>query len=197
VATRADYRGQLNNKLVGLEDEGYGDFEFTDTELNTYLEFSVARLFPAVYKVVALEDQSLTSYGTIYAGYVSTTYADRVFAVEDSTELDFITGWKVGGGGTRIQGIDTVLHDAVNLYYTDAWALPDDDVTDLGLGDIYTPLVVLGALIEALESRHDTGVRGEPPPTGTHYETQLIDRLQPRYERLKEDLAMSLPGVVL
>lgn len=198
MATRSDYRGQLNNKIVGLEDEGYGDFEFTDTELNTYLEFSVARMFPAVYKVVALSDQAITAYGTGYLGYVSTNFASRVFSVEDATELEAVTGWKVGGGGSRIQGLDTVLlRNGVNIYYTDAYVMPDDDATDLALADIYSPLVVLGALIEALESRHDTGVRGEPPPTGQHYETQLLDRLTPRYEKLKDDLAMSLPGVIL
>jgi hypothetical protein len=195
MATRADYRSKLNNKILGLEDEGYGDFEYTDTELNTFLEFSVSRLFPAVYKRVAADAVEPTSYGTSFYGYVTHANADRVFLVEDSTELTPITGWRMSSG--RILGLDTSLATSVILHYIDAFELPEDDVTDAEIPAIYTPLVVLGALIEALESRHDTGIRGEPPPTGQHYETQLIDRLQPRYDRLKEELSMALPGVVL
>lgn len=195
MANREDYRDQLKNKIVGLEDEGYGDFEFTDIELNTYLEFSVARLFPAVYKKTALSSQAPTQYGTQLLGSIATTFADRVFMVETADEFEIVTGWSVRP--TKIIGLDVSVATTYNLYYTDAFAMPGDDTTDLGLAAMFAPLVVLGALIEALESRHDTGVRGEPPPTGTHYETQLIDRLIPRYEKLKEDLAMGLPGVLL
>lgn len=195
MATRLTYRNQLKNKLLGLEDEGYGDFEFTDPELDTYLEFAVARLYPAVYKKVVLSSQSAVQYGTQQLGSVTTTFADRVFMVETADEFEIITGWSVRA--TKIIGLDVSVATSYNLYYTDAYAMPADDVTDLGLAAVFSPLVVLGALIEALESRHDTGVRGEPPPTGTHYETQLIDRLVPRYEKLKEDLAMGLPGILL
>ena len=195
MATRDVYRSKLNNKIVGLEDEGYGDFEFTDPELNTYLELAIARLYPAVYRRVATAAVAPTSYGTQHFGYVTTAFADRVFLVEDSVELEPISGWKVRSG--RIIGLNTTATTSVVLHYHDAYDLPADDITDVGIAAVYTPLIVLGALIEALESRHDTGVRGEPQPTGTHYETQLIDRLIPRYEKLKDELAMALPGVTL
>lgn len=68
-------------------------------------------------------------------------------------------------------------------------------MTDAGIPAIYTPLVVLGALVEALESRHDTGVR--PDPTSGHGEMSVVDRLTSRYERLKDDLAMSLPVITV
>lgn len=195
MATREDYRLDLKDKLLGVEDEGYGDFEYTDLELNTYLEMAVARLYPAVYKRVSIDDQSVTGYGNRYRGYVDTDYADRVFLVEEATELEPVLGWQARPG--RIVGIDTGLVDTVNLYYHDAYTLPNDDVTDAGIPAMFTPLVVLGALVEALESRHDTGIRGDEFPQGNHSETQLIDRLSQRYAVLKEELAMALPGVIV
>lgn len=193
MATRADYRADLSDKLLGIEDEGYGDFEFSSTELDTYLELAVARLYPAVHQRVSADEQSVTSYGTRSMGYVDITNAERVFMVEDSTEMTPITGWGVRPG--RIINIDTCQSTTVNLYYHDAYTLPADDVTDAGIPALYTPLVVLGALIEALESRHDTGIRGDEQPHGFHSETQLIDRLVSRYTVLKDELAMGLPGV--
>lgn len=195
MSTRADYRSDLNDKLLGLEDEGYGDFEFQNSELDTFLELAIARLYPAVHKKVALEAQTPTGYGENDFGYVETDFADRIFLVEDTTELEAILGWGIRPG--KIIAIDTVDFPTVNLYYTDAYTLPAADATDAGIAEIYRPLIVLGALIEALESRHDTGVRGEPPPTGTHHEVSLIDRLMRRYDQLKEDLAMSLPAVTV
>lgn len=193
MATREDYRLDLKDKLLGIEDEGYGDFEYTDLELNTYLELAVARLYPAVYKRLSVADQAVTTYGTRRLGYVDSDYADRVFMVEETTELEPVLGWNVRPG--RIVGIDTTLASTVTLYYHDAYTLPSDDVTDAGVPAVYTPLVVLGALVEALESRHDTGIRGDEQPHGYHSETQLIDRLSTRYSVLKEELAMGLPVV--
>lgn len=195
MATREDYRLDLKDKILGLEDEGYGDFEYSDPEYNTYLELAVARLYPAVYKRVSMDDQSVTAYGTKGQGYVTCQMSDRVFLVEDSTELEAVTGWQIRPG--RVVGVCPTDHPTVNVYYHDAYTLPNDDVTDAEIPALFTPLIVLGALVEALESRHDTGVRGDPQPHGYHSETQLIDRLVNRYTLLKEEVAMSLPGVVL
>lgn len=195
MATRLDYRNNLKDKLLGLEDEGYGDFEYTDLELDTYLELAVARLYPSVFQRVALSDQTVTEYGTKGLGYVATDYADRVFLVENSTEMEAIGGWLIRPG--RIAGIDTSLDPTVNIYYHDAYTLPNDDVTDAGIPAMFMPLVVLGALIEALESRHDTGVRGDPQPHGYHSETQLLDRLTTRYALVREELSMALPAVIV
>lgn len=192
MATRLDYRNDLKDKILGLEDEGYGDFEYTDPELNTYLELAVARLYPAVFCRVSADAQSLVSYGTRGLGYVEIDSADRVFLVEEAGEMEPLTGWTIRPG--RIANIDARV-GSVNLYYHDAYTLPNDDDTDAGIPALFTPLVVLGALVEALESRHDTGIRGDPQPHGFHSETQLIDRLTARYTVLKEELAMSLPGV--
>lgn len=194
--TRLDYRNGLKNKLLSLEDGGYGDFEYSDTEHDTYLELSVARLFPAVYRKASASDLSVTVYGTSSFGYVQDASIDydRVFLVEDADEFDPIVGWKARPD--KLIGIDTQVVTNVNVYWTEPFTLPNDDVTESGIPDVYTPLVVLGALIEALEARQDTGVRGEPQPTGPFFETQLIDRLRPRYDQLKQELAMALPGMV-
>ena len=197
MATRLEYRLDLKDKLLGLEDEGYGDFEYSDTELNTYLELAVARLYPTVYKRVQLASQAITSYGSRGLGYVATDYADRVFLVEDTEELEPVTGWSIRPG--RIAALPMSAYDlsTVNLYYHDAYTLPNDDVTDASIPAYNTPLVVLGALLEALESRHDTGIRGDEQPHGYHSEAQLIDRLMNRYTLLKEEMAMALPAVIL
>lgn len=193
MADREEYRNSLKNKLLGLEDEGYGDFEYQDSELNDFLAFAIARLYPAVYKTYAIEDETVESYGTQGWGEVETELAQQVYLVEDATEGYTVTGWQVRPG--KIRNIDTGQFTSVNLYYHDAVLCPDDDSTDVGVSAVYKPLIVLGALIEALEARHDTGVRGDPPPTGQHYETQLLDRLTPRYDRLREELSMGLPGI--
>lgn len=139
--------------------------------------------------------QAVTAYGTVQIGAFTTAYAGSVYLVEDAIERHPVAGWKARPG--EIIGVDAASYPSVNFYYHDAYAMPADDTTDLGLPAIYRPLLVLGALIEALESRHDTGVRGEPQPTGPHQEVSLIDRLQSRYDNLKNEMAMSLPGVVI
>lgn len=197
MATRDDYRTALQAKLIGLEDEGYGDLEFAETELDTYLELTVAELFPDLYKVVSEDDLSVTTYGSgSWQGKVDVSFPSRVFMVEDAAELSPIGGWKIRP--TSIIGLDTdaFLGSAtVNVYYYDAFTLPDDDTTESGIADMYTPLIVLGALIGALESRHDTGVR--PDPTAGHQEVGLLDRLQRRYDSMRARLGMSLPVVLV
>ncbi len=175
-----------------------GDFEFTPSELNTYLELSVTRMFPAVYQRKVQSGLSIAGYGTSSdLSEVTVLYPERVFRIEDASERMAISGWEIlptsiigiskyGGNGSTIS--------SVNVYYTDAYTLPADDVTDAGIANIYKPLIVLGALIEALESRHDTGVR--PEPSQGHQEMPLVDRLQRRYDQLKRDLEMGLPAVI-
>lgn len=195
MATRLDLRNKLKDKILGLEDEGYGDFEFADTELDTYLELAVTRLYPAVYHRATQEGVVVSPYGSRGLGKVDTAFADRVFLLEDAIELDPVTGWSVRPG--RIVDIDVRQWSTVNVHYHDAYVLPDDDGTPTEIPELFTPLIILGALVEALESRHDTGVRGDPQPHGYHAETQLIDRLSARYATLKEEVAMSLPSVVV
>lgn len=193
MATRLDYRNRVESKILGLDDEGYGDFTFEAEELNTYLELSVARLFPAVYKTVATATLTPTGYGNGRLGIATTSFADRVYMVEDATEFSPVYGWKTRAG--KIIGLNIDNNPTVVAYYYDAYTLPADDTTDAGIPAMYTPLVVLGGLIEALESRHDTGQRPDPPQG--HSETTLLDRLSARYEALKSDLAMSLPALVV
>jgi hypothetical protein len=195
VATRAEYRTALQAKLLGLEDEGYGDFEFADTELDIYLDLAVINLFPALYRRVVVTAQTPASYGTAGFRSIATQFADRVYLVEEAGEQVPISGWTSRGGA--ILGLDLEgTTGNVNLHYYDAFTLPSDDATDAEIANLWKPLIVLGALIEALESRHDTGVRGDPPPVGPHQEVSLIDRLNARYERLRGELAMTLPAVV-
>lgn len=195
MATREAYRNDLKDKILGLEDEGYGDFEYADTELDTYLELAVIRLYPAVYHRVAMENVAVVPYGSRGLGKVDVPFSERVFLIEDANELEPVTGWSVRPG--RVTDIDVRQWPTVNVYYHDAYVLPADDVTDAEIPALFTPLIVLGALVEALESRHDTGVRGDPQPHGYHSETQLIDRLSARYMVLKDEIAMSLPAVIV
>lgn len=196
MATRADYRADLNDKILAIEDSGYGDFEFTDAELNTYLELAVARLFPALYQKVVLENQTVSPYGSNRLYRVQTQFADRVFLVVDTKEQTPYFGWRVVG--SYISNIDAYGESgSVDLHYYDAYTLPDDDTTDAEIPAVWKPLIVLGALIEALESRQDSGVRGDEPPVGNNVEVPLLDRLVARYEILKNDMAMSLPSVTV
>lgn len=199
MSTRLDLRNDLKNKLVSLEDGGYGDFEFSDTEYNTYLDLAVARLFPALFKKVSKGPLTVTGYGSNLLGYVkdstNTVQYDRVFLVEDSSELTAIVGWE--SRPDKLVGFDKTLYTTCNVYWIDAYTLPTDDFEDTGIPSQFKPLVNLGALIEALESRQDTGVRGEPQPTGPYFTTQLLDRLRPRYESLRAEIGMSMPGMRL
>lgn len=192
MATRADYRTELQDKIIGLEDSGYGDFEWTDTEYNTYLDLAVARLFPALYKRMSQTSVLGVSYGT--AGFVKLTVNDSstIYRVETSDELEPVLGWQVVPGEIR-----RILSDSnsFNVYYYDAYALPADDVTDAGIPARWKPLVVLGALIECLESRQDTGVR--PDPANNFPQTTLLDRLTSRYNAMRDELALSLPVLVV
>src|SRR5690606_31930542 len=98
MATRADYRNELSDKLVGLEDSGYGDFDYTDDELNTYLSLATARLFPAVYKRVKLADQGVTAYGTADLGAIELSAsipAERVYLIETTDERQALVGWQI------------------------------------------------------------------------------------------------------
>lgn len=195
MATRAEYRTQLKNKLTGLDDEGYGDFEFTDTELDTYLELTVASLFPALYRKAVDSGLTLAEYNNGPYSSVECTAPERVFMVEDATSRSTTYGWQVRPTG--IVGIDGAYCDgnSINVYFYDAFVLPTDDTTDAGIPAIWTPVVVLGALIEALESRHDTGQR--PDQTQGHGEVSLLDRLTRRYETMVDRLRMNLPAVVV
>lgn len=196
MATRANYRDALEDKLLALEDSGYGDFEFAVTELNTYLDLAVTRLFPALYKKVALEAQTPTAYGGNDLKRLSTSFADRVFLVVDTTEQCPIQGWRMVG--SYITNLDlSGLTGTVDVHYYDAYTMPADDVTDAGIPATWKPLIVLGALIEALESRQDSGVRGDESPVGNNVEVPLLDRLISRYERLKDEMALSLPAVTV
>lgn len=193
MATRLDYRNRLKHKILGLEDEGYGDFEYADEEYDTYLEFAVARLFPALYQRKVLPNVPVVGYGLNNYGSATAVLPERIYMVEDVNEQLPLTSWQVRPTG--ITKLDAANLSAVNIYYIDAYSMPADDITDAGIPAVYTPLIVAGALIEALEARHDTGARPDPP--AGHSETSLLDRLINRYERLKEEMAMSLPAVTV
>jgi len=205
VAKRPEYRAQLEDKLLALEDGGYGDFEYTSDQLDTYLDLACIRMWPAVYKKVAawVPGASITNYGSAGLGYVLDTAAsgvtkfpiDRVYAVDDASEYNPILEWRTRAD--RLVDLDSSAFSAEGLivYYYDPYDLPDNDEVDANIPKIYDGLINLGALIEACESRQDTGVRGEPQPTGQFAEVALIDRLTPRYERLREALELSLPAV--
>lgn len=190
MASKADYREDLESKLLGLEDGGYGDFEYTEEELDTYIALVVSALFPSLYKRNSEDGLTLTSYGSTGFAYSDIDAPEeRIYLVEDAETFEVVMGWETRPG--RIIGLDDTL-SSVNAYYYGAYTLPVADAEDTTIPDEWTPLIVLGGLIEALESRHDTGIRPDDMPMG-YQQSSLIDRLSGRYERMKQDVAMSLP----
>lgn len=197
MATRLEYRTAVERKLIALEDSGYGDFEYSATEYNTYLELAVARLFPALYTKTSLDNQTVASYGTnTYSRVAVGDIGERIFLVVESDEQEPVFGWRIVGSYLSHLDMNWTA-GIVDVHYYDAYVLPSDDTTDAGIPAVWTPLIVLGALIEALESRQDSGVRGDEPPVGNNVEIPLLDRLLNRYDALKDDLALSLPVVTV
>ncbi|MGZ4518852.1 MAG: hypothetical protein ACXVGB_00345 [Mycobacteriaceae bacterium] len=196
IRTRLNYRNDVKDKILSLEDSGYGDFEFSDAEYDTYLDLAVARLFPSIFKHTSVSALAPTEYGTQQQGYVQDDAIayDRVYLVEDADEYAAIVGWQTRPD--RIIGIDTGLYTSCNVYWIDPYVLPTNDVDPTGIPFQFEPLINLGALIEALESRQDTGVKGDPTTRYMPFiETQLMGYLKPRYDALKMELAMSMPGM--
>ena len=104
MATRATYRTNLKSKLLALEDGGYGDFDYEDTDLNLFLAFAVSKLYPAVYTKVKQSSLTLTKYGSQSLYSVTPTYPERVFLLEDAVERTPVLGWLLSG--TDIVNID-------------------------------------------------------------------------------------------
>lgn len=206
MTTRIEYRQGVQSKLLALEDGGYGDFDYEDSDLDFFVAMSISQLYPAVYRRVKQAGLALTSYGTQALVACTPLYADRVFLIEDSAERQDVLGWRVSGtdivdidvsqgaGSSNVATVDVYYHDA---YFCDSLPGESHDQQDPGIPPMFDPLVILGALIEACESRQDTGVRGDPPPIGQFPELGLIDRLNTRYNKLLEKMAMGLPAVRL
>jgi hypothetical protein len=196
MTTRLQYRTSLKDKLTALIDSDAADFDFSDTEYNVYLEMSLARLFPFIYARKTQLNLSTSAYGTTLGlSLVSgVTKAERVYMVEDAAERTPIAGWQARPETGEILGIPFEV-PTVNLHYFDAFILPSDDVTNVPLGDEYLPLVIQGAIIEALETIQ------EVPPRNTQMAmptmSGILDRVIARYDRLKDQMAMSLPVVSL
>lgn len=196
MATRLQYRTSLKDKLTALIDSDAADFDFSDTEYNIYLELAVARLFPSIYSRKTQNNLATSQYGTQggMARVSSVTKPERVFMVEDAAERTPIAGWQARPGTNEILGIPADIA-TVNVHYFDAVTLPANDITDVGIGDEYLPLVVQGALIEALETIQEIPARNMQMAMPTM--SSILDRLIARYDRLKEQMAMNLPVVSL
>jgi hypothetical protein len=196
MATRLIYRTSLKDKLTALIDSDAADFDFSDTEYNVYLEMALARLFPNVYKRKTQAGLSTTAYGTTLGlSLVSgVTKADRVYMVEDAAERTPIAGWQARPETGEIIGIPYEV-STVNVHYFDAVILPANDVTEIGLGDEYLPLIIQGAIIEALETIQEVPPRNTQMAVPTM--SAVLDRVIARYERLKDQMTMSLPVVSL
>lgn len=196
MATRLQYRTSLKDKFTALIDSDAADFDFSDTEYNVYLEMSVARLFPTIYARKTQNGLATAQYGTTLglSRVTGVTKPERVYMVEDATERTPIAGWQARPETGEILGIPYEVA-TVNIHYFDAVIMPSDDVTDVGLGSEYLPLVVQGAIIEALETLQ------EVPPKNTQMAvptlSSVLDRVIARYDRLKDQMAMSLPVVSL
>jgi hypothetical protein len=196
MATRLQYRTSLKDKLTALIDSDAADFDFSDTEYNVYLELSVARLFPDIYARKTQNGISTSEYGTqwgmaLVSGIIK---PERVYMVEDSAERTPIAGWQARPESGEILGIPADIK-TVNIHYFDAVTLPANDITDVGIGEEYLPLVIQGALIEALETIQEIPARNTQMAMPTM--SSILDRVIARYNRIKEEMSMSLPVVSL
>ena len=208
MATRKQYRSNLQNKFLALEDSGYGDFDFEDAQLNFFLSMGISQLYPALYQRKTSSGLTLVTYGTNDLTYLANPVADvtTVFLIEDSVERQDMLGWRTSGvdivdidpwqgaGTAAVTKVDVHYHAA---YFLDWTADTNVDNIDIGIPSQFDPLIMLSATLEALESRQDTGVRGDPPPIGQFQEVQLIDRIQNRFLKLKNEMAMTLPAIRL
>lgn len=196
MATRLQYRTSLKDKLTALIDSDAADFDFSDTEYNIYLELAVARLFPSIYSRKTHLGLSTSLYGTQWGMALVTgvTKPERVYMVEDASERTPIAGWQARVDSGEILGIPADI-PSVNVHYFDAVTLPADDVTDIGIGDEYLPLVIQGALIEALETIQEIPAKNTQMAMPTM--SSILDRCIARYDRLKDQMSMSLPVVSL
>lgn len=209
MATRAQYRANLQNKFLALEDGGYGDFDFEDAQLNYFLSMGVSQLYPAIYQRKTASNLLLVAYGSNNLMFLPSPVPDvtTVFLIEDSAERQDMLGWRSSGndivdidpwqsagsnGATQVTNVDVHYHAA---WFLD-WTLDTNvDAIDVGIPSQFDPLIMLSATLEALESRQDTGVRGDPPPIGQFQEVALIDRIQNRLLKLKNEMAMTLPAI--
>lgn len=196
---RSRLRDLLENKFLGLEESGVGDFEYSSADYNAYLELSVLRCFPAMYKVDALEGVSAVGYGTQSLGYIDNPdVSGTVYSVEDGIELTPITGWTVRPDG-RVLGLDTVAYSTFNVFWYEPYTMPPNDTTSVLWPVEFVPLVILGAVIEGVESRHDTGLQDDPDIKypGQYQEVRLLTKLYERYNRMRDDVGMERPAVIL
>lgn len=197
--TRERLRDLLEHKFLGLDNEGDGDFEFEEDDLNAFLELSLLRCFPALYKVDSDVAGTPTAYGTQLLGYLDTSdVSGTIYAVEDAVEMQPVTGWTLRPDG-RVMGLDLGSYSTFTIYWYEPYTLPEDDTTFLTFPVEFVPLVILGAVLEALESRHDTGIQDDPDVRfpGQHHEIPLLQQVQKRYDQLRADIEMSPPAVVL
>jgi hypothetical protein len=196
MATRLAYRTSLKDKFTALIDSDAADFDFSDTEYNVYLEMSLARLFPVVYQRKLQSNLATSQYGTStgLSRVTGVTKPERVYMVEDAAERTPVAGWQARPESGEILGIPYEV-TTVNVHYFDAVIMPSDDVTNVPLGDEYLPLIVQGAIIEALETLQEVPPRNAQMAIPTL--SSVLDRVIARYERLKDQMAMSLPVVSL
>lgn len=188
---RSDFRTEVRNLLTGLEFSGYGDFDFTDTEMDSYLALAVARLFPALYFRDSQDAIATSSYGT--RGKCSATVTDgiedRIYMVEDAEEQEALEAWSTRPG--KVVDICDAF-TSVNVYFYDAYTMPDDDITEADWPERWNIVVTTGAALEVMAARRDAGKRPDPP-SGS--EMSAFDRLQGRYDDLVRSMAMTLPAV--
>lgn len=194
MATRLNYRQAVKDKFAGIEESGYANFDYSDSELNTYLDLAASQLFPVVYRKLSLDAQSVVSYGTYGKGQVSVSIPEsRIFMLEDATELSTVVGWQTRPG--KVVGIPEE-YTSVNIYYFAPFAMPSDDVTTIPWADEFKPLYVLAATIAAYESRADRGVRPDPSAGEGRGASLFIQGLTSSLETMKREIGMSLPVVV-
>jgi len=197
--TRAKLRTLLENKFLGMENEGDGDFEFEKANLDAFLSLALLRCFPALYKTDSARAITPTGYGTQLLGYIDPDdMAGTVYAVEDGVELQPVTGWTVRPDG-RVMGLDTGSYTTFNVWWYEPYILPEADDEFVTFPIEFVPLVILGAVLEALESHHSTGLQDDPDVRypGQHHEVSLMVQIQKRYDQLRADIAMAPPSVTL
>lgn len=195
MANIADYRNMVRDRLAGIEMSGYGNFEFLDSELETFLNHAVAGLFPTIHRRVADADVATTEYGTNEFRKADVAYDEgRIYLIEDATERTPILGWSTRPG--EVVGLPTDP-TTVNIYRIEPWP----SFTSYGGGAVgwpeeFAPLIVQHALITALSSRSDSGVRPDPQYGEGRSIASYIETQTRWLEVMKRDLGQNMPGVI-
>lgn len=147
MSLRSDFRASLSLKIRDTANS-LGQTDFSTTELNEMLANAPRRLFPDLYQRKELGGQASTNNGVL-TPTDNTIDAQRITAVYDETNFDYVRGWRPRGT-TKLVDVDSGLTNLTIEYYG-PYVMPTDDVTATGIPDEYYHCIVIQAAIDGME----------------------------------------------